>query len=69
VFIGEQRVLATTRFFESAVDDALRCFPYFAWRNIEVVYVHVFLPKTGDSKTCASVRLAPGAAINRRKRL
>jgi hypothetical protein len=59
-------MLATTRFFEGAVDDTLRCFPYLTGRNIEVVYVHVFLLTTGDSKTCARALLAAGAA---RKRL
>jgi hypothetical protein len=69
VLICEQRVLATTRLLEGAIDDALRRFSYLAWRNIEVLYVHVFPPANLVSKTCASRQEALGAGISRRKRL
>ena len=40
MFVGEQRVLAPARFFDRAVDDALRGFANLAWRDVEIVYVH-----------------------------
>ena len=40
VFVREQGVLAPARFFDRAVDDALRGFADLARRDVEIVYVH-----------------------------
>ena len=55
VLVGQQRMLATARFFDGAVDDALRGFPDFAWRDVEIFYVHGCPPSDElRSKTHAS---------------
>jgi hypothetical protein len=46
VLVREQRVLAPARLLNRSVDDSLRGLADFAWRDVEVVYVHRLPPST-----------------------
>jgi hypothetical protein len=50
VFIGEQCMLTSARFFAASVDDALSRFANLARRDIEVVYVHRILHLATDGQ-------------------
>ena len=69
VFVGQQRMLATARLFDGAVDDALRGLPDLAWRDVEIFYLHGCLPRLATSKTHASDQRRRAGAPHRYKRL
>jgi hypothetical protein len=47
VLVGEERMLPPARLLDRPIDNALRSFSNLAWRDVEIVYVHVLPPSAG----------------------